>query len=202
MVGFNPNKINPLKTEKVEMSLKSETDETKGSLEQKESPTAGVENVFKNNPELAIIGTPEEYSNYLKTIFPNSKLNQIFYHGTTDVDSLKKEGFLKERLVRSQGFNFIHDYEKAEGIALAQWELTGKEGVVSVVLNSNNIQTNNWNESATQEKQDDVDTLIVKNTPENSDYYVVFEPSQVHALGSDTDKEAFKSFVLKNTKTA
>jgi hypothetical protein len=42
----------------------------------------GVEEVFDSNPELASIGTPEQYSQYLDTIFPDSQVKDIVYHGS------------------------------------------------------------------------------------------------------------------------
>lgn len=42
----------------------------------------GVMELFESNPELASIGTPEQYSEYLDTIFPESKVKDIVYHGT------------------------------------------------------------------------------------------------------------------------
>jgi hypothetical protein len=52
----------------------------------------GVEKLFDSNPELASIGTQEQYSQYLDTIFPESKLKDIVYHGTEkDFDSFKVE---------------------------------------------------------------------------------------------------------------
>jgi hypothetical protein len=39
-----------------------------------------VQEIFKSNPELASIGTAEQYSAYLDSIFPDSKLKGIFYH--------------------------------------------------------------------------------------------------------------------------
>ena len=43
---------------------------------------SGVEFVYKRQPELTNIGTPEQYSRYLGSIFPNSKVKGIFYHGS------------------------------------------------------------------------------------------------------------------------
>jgi hypothetical protein len=43
---------------------------------------SGVEFVYKQQPELTNIGTPEQYSRYLGSIFPNSKVKGIFYHGS------------------------------------------------------------------------------------------------------------------------
>jgi len=42
----------------------------------------GVSELFESNPELASIGTPEQYSQYLDTIFPDSKVKDIVYHGS------------------------------------------------------------------------------------------------------------------------
>lgn len=41
----------------------------------------GVQEVFNQNPELASIGTPEQYSAYLDSIFPDSKVKDVVYHG-------------------------------------------------------------------------------------------------------------------------
>jgi hypothetical protein len=42
----------------------------------------GVEELFNTNPELSTIGTQEQYSQYLDTIFPDSKVKDIVYHGS------------------------------------------------------------------------------------------------------------------------
>ena len=58
------------------------------SLEQQEFTKAivvtkpGVEELFNSNPELASIGTPEQYSQYLDSIFPDSEVKDIVYHGS------------------------------------------------------------------------------------------------------------------------
>jgi len=41
----------------------------------------GVLELFESNPELASVGTPQQYSQYLDTVFPNSKVKDILYHG-------------------------------------------------------------------------------------------------------------------------
>jgi hypothetical protein len=43
-----------------------------------------VKDVFNDSSELSKIGTVEQYQNYLKTIFPNSKVSDIVYHGTKE----------------------------------------------------------------------------------------------------------------------
>ena len=53
-----------------------------------------LERVFKLNPELATVGSVEQYAEYLKKIFPQSLVNgEIFGHGNTE--SFKDTGFVK-----------------------------------------------------------------------------------------------------------
>jgi exodeoxyribonuclease-5 len=42
-----------------------------------------ISEIFSQVPELASIGTEELYSEYLDLVFPNSKIKDILYHGTT-----------------------------------------------------------------------------------------------------------------------
>lgn len=53
----------------------------------------GVDFVFEQNPELAKIGTPEQYSAYLNTIFPDSKVKDIVYHGTASKEKIETFDF-------------------------------------------------------------------------------------------------------------
>jgi hypothetical protein len=46
--------------------------------EQQKQIKPGVEELFESNPELASIGTQEQYSQYLDTIFPDSKVKILF----------------------------------------------------------------------------------------------------------------------------
>ena len=41
-----------------------------------------VEDLFNDNPKLSSIGTPEQYYEYLNSIFPDSKVEGIFYHSS------------------------------------------------------------------------------------------------------------------------
>jgi hypothetical protein len=61
----------------------------------------GVSELFESNPELANIGTPQQYSQYLDSIFPDSKVKDIVYHGG------KKgiEYFDKSKLLSGEGAN-------------------------------------------------------------------------------------------------
>ncbi len=57
-------------------------DKNENNNEKKEKIKEGVDFVFEQSPELAQIGTKEQYCEYLDTIFPESKVKDIVYHGT------------------------------------------------------------------------------------------------------------------------
>jgi hypothetical protein len=66
----------------------------------------GVEELFNENPELASIGTPQQYSAYLDTIFPDSKVKDIVYHGgKVNKDSFKR--FLNKKDYEERNPNSI-----------------------------------------------------------------------------------------------
>jgi hypothetical protein len=52
-----------------------------------QSQKKGVKELFNSNPELASIGTLEQYSQYLDTIFPDSKVKDIVYRGAEDTST-------------------------------------------------------------------------------------------------------------------
>ena len=42
--------------------------------------SSGINFLYQQYPELTNVGTQEQYSQYLDTIFPNSKIREILYH--------------------------------------------------------------------------------------------------------------------------
>ncbi|ETB64166.1 TPA: hypothetical protein DIC38_00390 [Candidatus Nomurabacteria bacterium] len=59
-------------------------DDRKNNIENEEEIKEGIDFVFEQNSELEKIGTKEQYSKYLDTIFPDSKVTDIVYHGTVN----------------------------------------------------------------------------------------------------------------------
>lgn len=81
----------------------------------------GVNFAFEQNPELLQIGTKEQYSEYLDTIFPDSKIKDIVYHGTSDLEdkTLNKKSSFKKYSglvpdVSKIGFWFSFEKETSE----------------------------------------------------------------------------------------
>ena len=77
----------------------------------------GVNSLFENNKELKQIGNEKLYSAYLDTIFPDSKVKDIVYHGTdAEFDKFNKElsgnktGWAKD----NKGIHFVNNKIAAE----------------------------------------------------------------------------------------
>ncbi|MCC7004794.1 hypothetical protein IT397_02660 [Candidatus Nomurabacteria bacterium] len=185
-------------------SRKIEQEENKA---EKFSTEEGLDFIFEQNPILASIGTKETYKQYLNLIFPESTIKNILYHGT-DVD-FRNEGFkamppsantrwfTEESL--GNKFYFTDDLEKAERRYSKQ---NGKDGfVLAVVVDFRNPKDDSTYDGT---KLDDVDltgydSYVQKATynieGKNGQYFVAFDPGQIHILGSNDDIEKFKEFV-------
>jgi hypothetical protein len=73
---------------------------------------AEIASVFNSNPELAKIGTQQQYSQYLDSIFPNSKVKDIVFHGSaSEFDAFEKEklGINTKSPSAYNGFFFAKD---------------------------------------------------------------------------------------------
>ena len=117
------------------------------------------------------------YSQYLDTIFPDSKVKDIVYHRSPNIF----ESFNKGKYGRGD----IHFYKENSSVIKEFGENT-----YSVILDIKNprISKENYDreELLTPEEND-------ASINENREY-VVFEPSQIHILGSKQDIEGFKEF--------
>ena len=165
----------------------------------------GVSELFESNPELAKIGTPEQYSQYLDTIFPDSKVKDIVYRGdnTTDYNKEKTGVFGK-------GIYF------SQSKVLAKFHSDKIKGQVnSAILNTINPNTEYYFHPDFKEKagyksvykgikldknEDAVVGLRADSLGEIKEY-VVFEPEQIHILGSKQDVKGFKDFIKKEEPT-
>lgn len=129
------------------------------------------------------------YSQYLDTIFPDSKVKDVVYHGSQDknierfskdlIGTTRSGG--KSRLSFGEGFYFsptkLGANEYAESDTDEGIKFTGK--VYSVILNNPQLD------------------LLPNGTPFQ---LVVKESEQIHILGSKQDVEGFKDFI-SNSKT-
>jgi hypothetical protein len=171
----------------------------------------GVPELFESNPELANIGTQEQYSQYLDTIFPDSNVKDIVYHGSEQ----QFEKFLKEKLSQSP---VIHFSKKKDWTGWYKFNYP-------VLLNIKKLYDYGWLDR--KEKENDTNLPAIegavldnfnesdlerlskqgydgafgygqityeKGIPTDNLEYVVFEPEQIHILGSKQDIEGFNEF--------
>ena len=64
---------------------------TKPGVKTKAQLDDDINDVYKDNPGLAYIGTAQQYKEYLNEVFPESKLKDIFYRGTPNPDRIEAE---------------------------------------------------------------------------------------------------------------
>ena len=183
----------------------------------------GLDFAYYSNPELATIGSKEQYSEYLKTIFPNSKTPNIYYHGgrkgietfktPKDFDFQKNKGvnsgtkdygiyFTGDKSIAktySRGYNKLERqiypvllntqevYKTNKFFALNLRKLFG-----SKVLNPQSITEKDFN--TTLKGKDSVIWHGEKGE------IIVFNPSQIHILGSKSDVEGFRNYVKNQGK--
>jgi hypothetical protein len=188
---------------------------------------------YNNLPELSQIGTEEQYSAYLDTIFPSSKINQIMYHKTSaeKFDEFKvsrlggvyfsffdvpiRAGFIgkmiakltKERMVLAKvnvinpfiiNRNNYKDIEKKTGGATQSVTELGKKydlsGYDSILGYPNPTQDKGELDNFPQ-------INFIEGRRKDLIELAVFNPKNIHILGSKQDIEGFKNFVNKNKQT-
>lgn len=159
----------------------------------------GVEELFDSNPELANIGTQEQYSQYLDSIFPDSKVKDIVYRGDATTDYIKEKNG-----VFGKGIYF------SQSKVLAEFHAKKINGTVNaIILNFKNPNTEYYFHPDFKEKigyknvykgielkpsEDGIVGLRADSLGEIKEY-VALEPEQIHILGNKQDIKGFKDFV-------
>ena len=170
-----------------------------------------IQEIFNQNPELSKIGTLEQYAIYLDSIFPDSKVKDIVYHGSKDNTTnfnKNEEGIF---------FTLDNEYAKQYGLVKGNYydvndSSTYTHNVIAAIINIKNPEYSQKSISTRKGHSDyfnpknrnnNVDGVIGKDayaeTRGNS--AVVFEPEQIHILGTKQDIEGFKEFVGESTQT-
>jgi hypothetical protein len=183
---------------------------TKENKIEKPKIKEGLDFVFKQNPELSQIGTKEQYSEYLDTIFPDSKVKDIVYCGSKDEFEKFRNRYVDEEVGVMNGIYLTHDIKYAKSYG---------PKIKSLLINTiNPLDTEgSWTGIINDEKKQKVldkgydviinkafdnsridkflDKLKIKRTRQE---IVLFEPEQIHTLGSKQDIADFKKFVENN----
>ena len=187
--------------------------ESKENETEKHQIKEGVDFVFEQNPELFSIGNKEQYSKYLESIFSNSKIKSILYHegnaGITKFDNTKYNKSLGRDEIEKRyglGHYFADDINYASGFGEQMYSvLLNMEAPKTLEIgNSNNDYENvaNINQSELDQlRSEGYDSIIgvaAESIEDKNAYpneYIVFEPEQVHILGSKEDLAQFTAFV-------
>ena len=184
--------------------LKSSAYEESLYSEEQTNIKPGVKELFNSNPELSSIGTPEQYSQYLNTIFPDSKVKDIVYHGTRNQFAEFRKtniAFLEKLNIKlNRGTYFSTNKEHANYLKTIDSRREGM--VISALINLKNPHKPLWDHVLFNSKK--YDGLINYNKKDLNftiDEFAVFEPKQIHILGSKQDIKGFKEFVSESTQT-
>ena len=107
-------------------------------------PSKAVLDAYTASSELKEIGTAEEYAGYLKTVFPNSEVQDVVYHGTTtrfDEFREDKAGSNTENADAYKGIFFSKNKAVAD-IFIDSFKKENTEGeIMAVILDVDNLTT-------------------------------------------------------------
>jgi hypothetical protein len=173
-------------------------------------PITGVSDVYGSKDEIKTIGDEKQYETYVQNIFPESKVNAVMYHQTTKDFDLKS--FDKSRTMYFTSSKQGHFSEDGKTISVVVNLKNPK------YVDANEITRKTSKELVKEYEDQGYDGLIA--TPEiyeqrikdngldPKDYaddlkfpeVLVFNPEQIHELGSEADVESFKEYERsKNT---
>ena len=182
-----------------------------------------VKELFESNPKLAAIGTQQQYSKYLDTIFTDSKMRDIVYHGSMSkyIESFDKFKFLSGEGANAfgQGFYFTkakntarfysdsiyaNEYNSSkmdEGDILAYKSMTNEErkeiftGKIYPVL-INIKKPISWEEASTEKRKE------LKNGEYKENDSVIHESKGFTKIHGDKEELESLLFELSNNELA
>ena len=158
----------------------------------------------------------EFYSQYLDTIFPDSRVKNIVYHGTNrkfDKFELAKSDFefRNDMNVRNffhfTSFNNPFDYFRiGSTVKSAIINITNPVVVDGVSrynydsISEDDFRARKGDGIVLNIEEDDVFSLSWNHELDGQSGYTVFKPEQIHILGSKQDIEGFKNYVNNKSK--
>jgi hypothetical protein len=129
--------------------------------------TKALEEVLNENPELAAIGTAQQYADYLTSVFPETVLKNIFYRGTPDPNIIEAEDIdpTKGTGAKNLGIGIYWSPNKKKG---ADYTGGGKGRILAAILNVKNFHITNI-DSNWQRGYDTPNTLTVSEITNGAD---------------------------------
>jgi hypothetical protein len=162
----------------------------------------GVDSLFSKFPELSDIGTKEQYSQYLETIFPNSKVKDIIYHSSPSKFTKFKDPsstglshiwFSEKPLDNQFGSNVYFVVVNLQNPLIQSNQDYDKE-LRSFESPSNPDWINNYHKTGELPKFKH-DGTIRSSSVDKGKSITVRNPDQIHILGSKEDIDGFTQFV-------
>jgi hypothetical protein len=194
--------------------IKTTLQEFLNEQELNENKTNVITDIFNNFNTLSKYGNIQDYLEYLNTIFPNSKVKEIVYHGgTLNPDDRGKDPFTGE-LGGKHGIYFTGSKSRAKSyLKGGDKDYKSRSQIYFALLNIERpLDKKIWtkwkfgadtitDKGLEQMKENNSDGIIVtdflsKFTQYNTQY-VVLDMNQVHILGSNKDIEGFKKYMNK-----
>ena len=179
-------------------------DKVRNFVNENVSGNLGVNLVYQQHPELDNIGTPEQYSQYLKTIFPSSKVKDIVYHASSNKFSEFKDPkssglshiwFSEKPLTDQFGANMyavlldiknpLSEHESNYCEEIKKYEAPINPQWVDNYHTTGELPQYKYDGTIRASRVDDGRSITVRN------------PKQIHILGSKQDIEGFKNFIKK-----
>ena len=173
-----------------------------------------IADIFGIFTDLSKYGNEEDYSKYLDTIFPNSKIKEIVYHGgTLNPDDRGKDSFTGE-LGGKYGIYFTGSKMRAKSYLRASGnDYKSRGNIYFALLNIERpLDSKIWSkwkfgadtitdEGLKQMRDANSDGIIVTDLLSKytniryTTQYVVLDMNQVHIIGSDKDVDGFKKYM-------
>ena len=162
----------------------------------------GVDFVFESNPELANVGTPEQYSQYLDTIFPDSKAKDIVYRGGEKEDvklfqywtNNKAEAYIYAKAHFSKGGKITerNPLESIYKVAINYFDTKYGEGTYDLIsLRERDLEPDDWMIDIDENENIFIKEQYKKELEERARYYAN-QPNVLKKL-SEKDRELLKN---------
>ena len=174
-----------------------------------------IDYVFKQYPELSEIGTKEQYEAYLKTVFPDRKVQNIVYHQTGkkfdhfDIDKSKTGGiyfspFNNNTFIKHTKAAII-DIEKPLIISKKQNKKLEKYlPNIKRLKKKINLQDYDgvigFSNVFYDKGQLDSKIIDLDSSLKNNIEFAVFNSKKIYLLGSKEDIQGFKDYVKGKSK--
>jgi hypothetical protein len=155
--------------------------------------------IFKNNPELDKIGTKEQYSEYIKTIFPNTKVKDILYHASPNKFTKFKEPSSFPHIYFSEE---PLDYMYGGNLYIVKVDIRNPliekktDDYYNKIKSYKNPLNSDWRNTGESPKFE-YDGTIQNSRVSSGKTITVRNPDQIHIFGSNEDLKGFENYVKR-----